>query len=518
METVLDALSEGVLFVDETCTVTSANAAARDLLDCDEQAGRDVRELLPRSVEATFHRSLSEQPLTPESLSFEEYFPQLDRWLRVRTEPLTDDTARVLVVVLQDVSARNRDEQRLREQSRELWTVTRIIAIVESVVERLTRASERDAVERYVCEQLVTADLYSSAWIGAHDLTTGALERRTVAGATGEDLVEEILDSAGEATEALEHRAIGTGEMQVVQSLAECETVPESVRRVAFARGFQSGIAVPLGYGETTYGVLGVYTDRTDAFDEGEQDAFAALGTAAGHAINAVKQERLLLSNTAVELTFKTTAREGFIPSAARELDTEIRIRGLVPLDGTELSVYIEFGAGAPRTVLNLATETTVVRSARVVRSYDSGGVVELVLAESTLLATLAAYGGTVRSGEFDPDGGRIVSEFAPSDDLADVVETITRRFDGVALVAKRELEADIETVEEFRNELRERLTDRQRTALQTSYLADYFESPRGSTAEEVADSLGISSSTFHHHLRAAQRKLLDSFFEEFVK
>jgi hypothetical protein len=61
---------------------------------------------------------------------------------------------------------------------------------------------------------------------------------------------------------------------------------------------------------------------------------------------------------------------------------------------------------------------------------------------------------------------------------------------------------------------LDDRLTQRQRTVLQTAYFADYFESPRGSTAEEVATSLDITGSTLLHHLRAGQRKLLDAYLD----
>lgn len=66
-----------------------------------------------------------------------------------------------------------------------------------------------------------------------------------------------------------------------------------------------------------------------------------------------------------------------------------------------------------------------------------------------------------------------------------------------------------------FKNDLREMLTDRQATVLQTAYLAGYFESPRESTAEEVATSLDITGSTLIHHLRRSQRKLLDVFHDE---
>jgi predicted DNA binding protein len=81
--------------------------------------------------------------------------------------------------------------------------------------------------------------------------------------------------------------------------------------------------------------------------------------------------------------------------------------------------------------------------------------------------------------------------------------------------VAKRERERDVRTAGEFRRDLRERLTERQYVALKTALLAEYFRSPRGSTAEEVAESLGISSPTFHAHLRAAERKLVDAFFAD---
>ncbi|MFC7046301.1 helix-turn-helix domain-containing protein [Halobacteriaceae archaeon GCM10025711] len=58
-------------------------------------------------------------------------------------------------------------------------------------------------------------------------------------------------------------------------------------------------------------------------------------------------------------------------------------------------------------------------------------------------------------------------------------------------------------------------LTDRQRAALEAAYFSGYFDWPRGSTAEEIADSLGISSPTFHQHFRKAERKLLESILAD---
>lgn len=75
-------------------------------------------------------------------------------------------------------------------------------------------------------------------------------------------------------------------------------------------------------------------------------------------------------------------------------------------------------------------------------------------------------------------------------------------------LRAKREVERSVTSAHEFRNELHDRLTERQLTVLEAAYVAGYFERPRKSTGQEIAASLDIASPTFHQHLGAALGKL----------
>jgi predicted DNA binding protein len=63
-------------------------------------------------------------------------------------------------------------------------------------------------------------------------------------------------------------------------------------------------------------------------------------------------------------------------------------------------------------------------------------------------------------------------------------------------------------------NDLAGNLTERQRTALEAGYFGGFFEWPRHRNGEEVADSLGIGASTFHQHVRKAERKLLERVFD----
>ena len=60
----------------------------------------------------------------------------------------------------------------------------------------------------------------------------------------------------------------------------------------------------------------------------------------------------------------------------------------------------------------------------------------------------------------------------------------------------------------------RSRLTERQREVLETAHRMGYFEHPKGANAGEVADALGITTSTFSEHLAAAQSKLLDAILD----
>jgi predicted DNA binding protein len=59
-----------------------------------------------------------------------------------------------------------------------------------------------------------------------------------------------------------------------------------------------------------------------------------------------------------------------------------------------------------------------------------------------------------------------------------------------------------------------ETLTEKQLAALRAAHAGGYYDWPRrGSSAQELADALGVASATYHQHLRAAERKLVDAFF-----
>lgn len=62
---------------------------------------------------------------------------------------------------------------------------------------------------------------------------------------------------------------------------------------------------------------------------------------------------------------------------------------------------------------------------------------------------------------------------------------------------------------------LADQLTDRQIEMLEAVHSADYFVWPRESTAEDVANEMGVSSPTVSNHLRKAENEMLGELLAE---
>jgi predicted DNA binding protein len=87
-------------------------------------------------------------------------------------------------------------------------------------------------------------------------------------------------------------------------------------------------------------------------------------------------------------------------------------------------------------------------------------------------------------------------------------VDAVESTFEHAELSSYRRGEHRARTQRGFVADLKAELTDRQYAALVRAYTAGYFEWPHDTSGEEIAESMGIGRSTFHQHLRAAQRKL----------
>ncbi|WP_433625637.1 PAS domain S-box protein [Halomicrococcus sp. NG-SE-24] len=514
----------GILLLNRDGEVVEANDRAGEILGLAES------EIVGRPYDDPAWDIVNERgdPMPPEEYPFRQVVedgdpvydavlgvsrPDGDRvWLSVNATPVLDDDGSVAEVVatVTNVTERRQRERELAQQRDELATLNRINELVRGVVRSLVAAASREEIETAVCERLADSNLYRFAWVGERDLNGDV----TVRSKAGDDrgFHELVSDVAGEEWERPAVTALRTDECQVVQDIPNEPGHPDDLADAASERSIRSGLAVPLTYGATTYGVLVVYATRTDAFSEREAAGFDVLGETVGFAINAIERERLLAADSVLELEFRVTDPDWLLVDLSARGDCTLVLDGTVPTSEGEILHYVRVSGADPERVAALAEDVSTVTDVGVVTDRDGNGLVAITVSTSLVTAVLDA-GASVRSARAQAGEGKLVVE-APRDvDVRTLAGSLDDAFVGVELLAKRERERPVQTAGEFREELASGLTARQRATLQAAFLAGYFDWPRASTAEEVADSMDISSATFHQHLRKAQRKLASAFF-----
>lgn len=494
----------GVVEVSADATVKDLNHKASELLGAGSDAtGVPIEDVFPRSVEDSVVSTFQATEIT--EVDFEEFYPEIERWLAVSVVP-TDERVTIFV---EDVTRRHRHERSLERLRDERQRIAVIDDVLSQVLGELVGATSRDEIAETVCRELGETDRYEFAWVGEREVGSDNLVVRAVAGDAGETF-SAVRDALNEMSTP-EERAVESGTLQAIQPLADDPQVPKAIRMAGFADGIQSVLAIPLVYGSNVHGVVGVYADRKEGFSEREQRSFETLGEMAGFAVTAARNRNLLFSDSVTEVTF-SVGSNSVLGWLSGTLETNLSLQGLVPHGDDALVCFVTVEADEVEQIGTAVGETETVDEFRVIDDSGDGVTVELRVHKPTPLLAISTLGGSVREATFTEGTGQVVVDLPPDGNLRRMAETVSREYDA-EIVAKRERERPVTTAREFSETLEERLTERQQTVLRTAYLADYFESPRGSTAEEVASTLDITGSTLLHHLRASQRKLLDSFF-----
>ena len=169
--------------------------------------------------------------------------------------------------------------------------IERVNRVLQDVDAALVRADSRAEIEQAVCDIIADSDQYRFAWVGKYVPLAHRLLPQAFAG-VGESFLEEIpvgedstLPDRGPGPKSLE-----TGRVQVTQNIERDESFDEFQDTVD-AHGYRSVATVPLAHGEQTFGLLAIYADRPNAFDETERDLLESLGADIGHAIDAVEMQ-----------------------------------------------------------------------------------------------------------------------------------------------------------------------------------------------------------------------------------
>lgn len=421
-------------------------------------------------------------------------------------------TSDLLVRAMHYALERSRQERERRRRREQLEALNRHNRIAQDVTHAVITSSTREELERAVCERLAASDGYRFAWIGEVNRGRSRVTPRIAAG-VGEDYLEEISIEVGEdAPEGPTASAVDTHDVQVVDDLlADPDYVPW--RDAARERGYRSSAAVPIVHEGLLYGVLNVYAGSTGAFSDPEIEIFQRLGDVVGHAISALERKDALTSDTLLELEFRVDGQAEHLVTAIPD-DATVAFDTLIEADGSVLA-YGEI-EGMDREAFEAAVEEDDdLAAVRVLRGGESTYEVEVETSIGRdLFEALPAHGGVIDSASVTSGGLDLVVQFPQGRDTRRLIELVEEHCENASLQAQRTREREAEDGPERQTLYQERLTEKQRTALETAFHAGHFEWPRETSGEELAERLGVSPATFHEHLRSAERKVFEQVFE----
>jgi predicted DNA binding protein/PAS domain-containing protein len=527
IERLLDLSVAGVLLCDENGNVNRSNQRVRALLGggADQQAATEQSDTDELTETRPWERLVDEDgaPFDPLAAGGDgEWISAVtedgERYVCTteRIDGETSGTTRLLVTIeVRDESSNTADASADDDTDSQPDPVVSALRAAISVV---AEATTRDELEAGLCQRLVETTPYHLAWVGHVSWVTETLTPTHWAAAAGEGasgavLPPEVVLTGPAAT------VVGTRSVSVVPDVAVATGVDPGWQAAIQSHGYRSTVAVPFLYDQRLYGVLALYSTTTAVMDPAVDDAesvdvLADLGTAIGHALNALERRDALVSDHVAELSFRSAALAAPYRDVTGE-DVVIDVENTTIIGPNESVLFITAQGIASEDLSAVFAQFPTVSRTRVVdeNGTTSRFVVETVGQTPSIL--FATHGGRTTSIRIEGGSMRFSAEFPRSVDVREVHRALTAVFPDAELVGYRTKRREVDAVVPGDVVAAAGLTERQRTAIELAHRSGYFAWPkRRSTPKDLAATLGIAPQTFLEHLRRSEAKLVAAAFD----
>ncbi|MFC7132678.1 MULTISPECIES: bacterio-opsin activator domain-containing protein [Salinibaculum] len=433
-------------------------------------------------------------------------------------DDVTRELADLLAATAEAALDRVNRESQLREQDRELQrqndkltTLNRINETIREIDQALVEAETREEIDHTVCEHLTADGRFQFAWIGTLDDTGKAVTPQAWAG-TGQGYLDTLSFNVPVETVEPAGRTATTGEVTHVSNVA-ADLHAASWRKDAISRDFLSVLSVPLVYNDLSYGVLTVYAETPDAFDETIQTVVSELGETIAAAISATERKQALLTTSMTRIEYEVSDASFVLTQLAAAADCTLTYEGGVQQTATGNYVFVTVDDAPLDVVVDATDGLTVVEDVQRIRGGETGGVLRLRLSDPFIATELAEHGAVLRSATATAAGTTLVVDLPASIEVRHVTQFLADRSGDIDLASKQTREQASE--HGFYASVLDWLTDRQLEVLETAYYSGFFESPRKADGKAVADSLEISPQAFYQHIRTTQRKLFAELIDD---
>ncbi|MEA1932013.1 MAG: response regulator [Euryarchaeota archaeon] len=399
-----------------------------------------------------------------------------------------------------------RDVTRRRSRER---TLKRERAFKQAVQQRLAGVHSREELESEITDVLASYG-YDLVWIGSAD--DRGIHTRATAG--DDEYISRLEADAGR-----DHGgdpicwAAQTGEAQYVPDFERL--MPTTRRNDALDCGFRTGYALPLRHEELSSGILAVYGRDAHRIDEAERSLLTEIAATVSVAIHHVETQQTLTSSEGIvveiELDSDVYYLSGLLAERFDHSAPELTVTGTQVIDEDTAIQYLSCSTDEPAAVGDALGDHPSVRSWERIDSSDPASY-QVTVDADTPEAHLGAAGALVRSTTVTPGQATITFELASRASLHPAIDRLNESYGPVTVRSVVERTSGQSHDRDVGVDL-DSLTAKQEVALEAAYHQGYFDRPRKRSAVDIAQSLGITHTTYLQHLRVAERKLFGQLF-----
>ena len=417
------------------------------------------------------------------------------------------------VINSRDISERKQRERQLQQTRKQVKSER---DGKEAVRQLLLQTSTDREIAASVCRLLVDDYGYKAAWVVRKQGTQGDSPYQVVIAEHGSDQDFRRPDEDG-SIDAATRRTLATddpvtvttdsnGEKHIVANLERC--------------GLSSVRSVPLEHEGLSYGALTVV--RTDASSDAAGQLVDEVAAALAFKQQVRRQQEALASETVTELTLRYTGEHVLTDlSTALAVDEndetddddednspEVVVEEVQTGGDSGVTFLLKTADVDAETLQTAAAGLPSVQTATIVTESETRAVVSIRADVGSIRGLVGGYGEVLRSITARDDHLDVTIEFPRRTDLTAIVDAVQDYWPDATMHACTERPMDDDHPSAFSE-----LTIKQEDALRAASLAGFFERPQQASAEDVAETLDSSASTFLHHLRNAERAVFEAAF-----
>lgn len=385
---------------------------------------------------------------------------------------------------------------------------------IRTINQTIMRAGSHSEVNKSACESLAEMGQFDFAWIAEPDYAEGKLVPRSKSRAfnsyVDQTRFELDVEDSPPAVQAVEQRE------PVIESNIARGVQEGDWKCRALANGYRCALSVPLIHENVLHGVLTVYCTDVGSVDDQMLNTLSELGEMIGFAHQTLSQRDALVSTDNIDIRLTLGEEDEPFVQLASEIESSLEIRNISTRTDDTYLVYLSLGARIPvEDAISVFEKASFVVDYRLVSESDSA-LFEIVAYRDSSLFSLAEVGAELISATASGAGLSVVVSVPRGEGVQSFIDQIRSRHPDVTLHSQEERAASRDEDDPDHNISSpfDVLTPRQREILDIAYYSGYFETPRDSTATEVADSLDITPAGFSKQRRAGIRRLLDILYE----